>query len=168
MTSPQYPDACGHSIHGCDECNGTMEEDADPLVDHVGPAKARGPQSTVVAAQYAPPGSTVVAADFATMFPAEPAPELRAVVEDDVAPPTNVPRVRICSCGTTVHLTRVWANTCPKCSREYNGSGQMLARREHWGEETGEDGSLDLFDPDRDADDAKFVGGWGLDEAAED
>lgn len=27
---------------------------------------------------------------------------------------------------------------CEKCGREYNSSGQLLAPREQWGEETGE------------------------------
>jgi hypothetical protein len=42
-----------------------------------------------------------------------------------------------CSCGRTVALDSSWANTCD-CGREYNGSGQLLAARSQWGEETGE------------------------------
>jgi hypothetical protein len=47
------------------------------------------------------------------------------------------PAEGICNCGRTLVLTDSWANTC-KCGREYNGSGQELAPREQWGEETGE------------------------------
>lgn len=42
-----------------------------------------------------------------------------------------------CACGRRVVLESSWANLCT-CGREYNGSGQLLAPREHWGEETGE------------------------------
>ncbi len=41
-----------------------------------------------------------------------------------------------CVCGRTVVLDGF---TCPcDCGRDYNASGQMLAPREQWGEETGE------------------------------
>jgi len=40
-------------------------------------------------------------------------------------------------CGQRVYLTSGWLNTC-ECGRDFNGSGQLLAAREHWGEETGE------------------------------
>lgn len=43
-----------------------------------------------------------------------------------------------CECGAEVDLWNSWANTCDACGREYNGSGQLLAPREQWGEETGE------------------------------
>jgi hypothetical protein len=42
----------------------------------------------------------------------------------------------ICVCGSVVTLPSSWANTCPVCGREYNGSGQLLADRAFWGEET--------------------------------
>ena len=31
-----------------------------------------------------------------------------------------------------------FTNTCDKCGADYNGSGQLLAPRQFWGEETGE------------------------------
>lgn len=43
-----------------------------------------------------------------------------------------------CICGRHVAITRSWANACGGCGREYNGSGQLLADRSCWGEETGE------------------------------
>lgn len=43
-----------------------------------------------------------------------------------------------CDCGAPVELGSSWANSCEKCGREYNGSGQLLASRSQWGEETGE------------------------------
>lgn len=42
-------------------------------------------------------------------------------------------------CGKEVELWNSWANECRKCGTEYNGFGQMLAPREQWGIETGED-----------------------------
>ena len=43
-----------------------------------------------------------------------------------------------CHCGFPVELWSTWANECPRCRTEYNGSGQRLAPRSLWGEETGE------------------------------
>lgn len=43
-----------------------------------------------------------------------------------------------CGCGSVVHCTDGWANECEQCGAEYNGSGQRLADRRYWGEETGE------------------------------
>ena len=48
------------------------------------------------------------------------------------------PAVGRCACGHTVSLERSWINSCQGCGRDYNGSGQELAPREQWGEETGE------------------------------
>jgi hypothetical protein len=42
-----------------------------------------------------------------------------------------------CSCGSEMTLFDGWANEC-NCGTEYNGSGQRLAARRFWGEETGE------------------------------
>lgn len=48
-----------------------------------------------------------------------------------------VPAVGECDCcGRDVHLYG-FTNTC-ECGADYNMSGQMLAPREQWGEETGE------------------------------
>ncbi len=44
-----------------------------------------------------------------------------------------------CGCGRRVHLTGSRSDTYPcDCGADYNGSGQRLAPREQWGEETGE------------------------------
>ena len=49
---------------------------------------------------------------------------------------------RVIQCGHCkkgeIELSSGWANSCPVCETEYNGSGQMLAPRSQWGEETGE------------------------------
>lgn len=42
-----------------------------------------------------------------------------------------------CDCGTHLTLHDSWSNEC-SCGTEYNGSGQKLAPRRFWGEETGE------------------------------
>ncbi len=47
------------------------------------------------------------------------------------------PKIGRCSCGGEVHLDR-FTNTCDSCGKDYNRSGQELAPREQWGEETGE------------------------------
>jgi|GEM_PF-6883885 len=41
-------------------------------------------------------------------------------------------------CSNHVQLWSSWANDCANCGVEYNGFGQQLARREHWGHDTGE------------------------------
>ena len=41
-----------------------------------------------------------------------------------------------CDCGATV-VCRGFTNRCA-CGRDYNMSGQLLAARSQWGEETGE------------------------------
>lgn len=41
-----------------------------------------------------------------------------------------------CECGLSVYL-HGFTNTC-ECGRDYNMSGQELAHRSQWGEETGE------------------------------
>lgn len=43
-----------------------------------------------------------------------------------------------CDCKRVFEIDNGWSNECPKCGAEYNGSGQRLAAREYWGEETGE------------------------------
>jgi len=42
-----------------------------------------------------------------------------------------------CSCGEEIECTS-FTNTCD-CGNDYNFAGQLLAPREQWGEETGED-----------------------------
>ncbi len=46
------------------------------------------------------------------------------------------PAIGRCNCGAEVYLDG-FTNTCD-CGRDYNMSGQELAPREQWGEETGE------------------------------
>ena len=45
-------------------------------------------------------------------------------------------REGVCVCKRTLSL-EFFTNSCD-CGREYNSSGQLLAGRECWGEETGE------------------------------
>lgn len=48
----------------------------------------------------------------------------------------TIPAVGKCDCGREVVLDGF---TCPcDCGRDYNSSGQLLAPRSQWGEETGE------------------------------
>ncbi len=47
------------------------------------------------------------------------------------------PAIGECVCGEEVQLDG-FTNTCDKCGRDYNSSGQELANREQWGCETGE------------------------------
>jgi hypothetical protein len=47
------------------------------------------------------------------------------------------PRIGRCACGEEVAL-EAFTNTCSQCGRDYNMSGQELAPRSQWGEETGE------------------------------
>jgi hypothetical protein len=51
--------------------------------------------------------------------------------------PFTEPAVARCHCGSEIYLTS-FTNTCHTCERDYNMSGQELAPREQWGEETGE------------------------------
>lgn len=46
------------------------------------------------------------------------------------------PAIGRCSCGSEVELYG-FTNSC-SCGRDYNSSGQLLAPRSQWGEETGE------------------------------
>lgn len=48
----------------------------------------------------------------------------------------RIPASGIC-CKTEFELSR-FTNTCPDCGTDYNSSGQQLADRSVWGEETGE------------------------------
>ena len=47
------------------------------------------------------------------------------------------PAIGLCDCGKEVELFG-FTNTCEGCGRDYNMSGQLLASRSQWGEETGE------------------------------
>lgn len=49
---------------------------------------------------------------------------------------TNAAELK-CDCGEIVHLSG-FTNTCDGCDADYNMSGQLLAPRDQWGEETGE------------------------------
>jgi len=47
------------------------------------------------------------------------------------------PAIGECACGEKIVLGS-FTNTCERCGRDYNWSGQELAPRCQWGEETGE------------------------------
>ena len=47
------------------------------------------------------------------------------------------PKMIQCACGQSVEC-RSFTNTCGGCRADYNMSGQLLASRSQWGEETGE------------------------------
>ena len=49
-------------------------------------------------------------------------------------------RVDVKCCGHWLECDR-FTNTCDHCGRDYNFSGQLLAHRSQWGEETGETAS---------------------------
>lgn len=49
----------------------------------------------------------------------------------------NQPGIARCACGRTLEFWDSSDVYCD-CGRDYNGSGQLLAPREQWGEETGE------------------------------
>ena len=67
----------------------------------------------------------------------------------------NVSRAVIqCSCGEEV-LCYGNTNTC-ECGRDYNMSGQLLAHRSQWGEETGESPSDVVNGMDADYDDGDW------------
>lgn len=57
-----------------------------------------------------------------------------AAIEDAI----NEPDALLCRCGDVVELEDAFINTCNRCGQDYNGSGQALADRGVWGEETGE------------------------------
>lgn len=52
----------------------------------------------------------------------------------------NGTRLEIKCCGEWL-LCSGFTNTCSNCGSDYNMSGQQLAPREQWGEETGESAS---------------------------
>lgn len=41
-------------------------------------------------------------------------------------------------CAQVVVLADAWWNVCPTCGADYDGTGNRLAPRSQWGEETGE------------------------------
>ena len=46
--------------------------------------------------------------------------------------------IRCDRCNKQVEIADSWLNTCEHCGADYDGSGNMLAPRSQWGEETGE------------------------------
>jgi hypothetical protein len=64
-----------------------------------------------------------------------------AVIDQGISVITSVhrnPKIGICEdCGEEVYLDR-FTCTCDNCGADYNQSGQRLAPRSQWGEETGE------------------------------
>lgn len=60
-------------------------------------------------------------------------------IEEDrgpTRPPKRIPVVH-CDCGCKIEC-HSFTNTCDRCDADYNFSGQRLAPRSQWGEETGE------------------------------
>lgn len=55
----------------------------------------------------------------------------------EVIYPWVTSRIGRCDCGEEVFLDG-FTNTCDKCGRDYDISGNLLAPRSQWGEETGE------------------------------
>jgi hypothetical protein len=47
------------------------------------------------------------------------------------------PAIGQCRCGAEVELSG-FTNTCDRCGADYNSSGQELAPRSQWGDDTGE------------------------------
>ncbi len=60
-----------------------------------------------------------------------------------------VERTGTCDCGSEVEFSR-FTNTCHDCGADYNMSGERLASRDQWGEETGETAS-DIISVDSDS-----------------
>lgn len=59
----------------------------------------------------------------------------------------RVPAIGLCdACHAEVVLRDSFTNACGACGIEYNGSGQHLAPRSQWGDETGET-VADMFGP---------------------
>src|SRR5574339_249968 len=65
-------------------------------------------------------------------------PKLRYLGLEKRSHSFNEPGSIRCHCGNEVWLGNIMTNTCDKCGRDYNISGQLLAPRYQWGEETGE------------------------------
>lgn len=61
--------------------------------------------------------------------------EFATVEVEDFTREVKLAKVIRCDCGSAVPLWDSWSNGCDGCSREYNGSGQLLAPREQWGSE---------------------------------
>ncbi len=62
------------------------------------------------------------------------------LVDDGIRPYTHSwiePAIARCECSHKIQLES-FTNTCEKCGRDYNLSGQNLAPRSQWGWDTGE------------------------------
>ena len=59
-------------------------------------------------------------------------------VVDEVYRYYEPPVIECLRCQHEVVLEDAWLSTCSHCGSDYNGSGQLLAPRHLWGEETGE------------------------------
>ena len=66
-------------------------------------------------------------------------------VVDQVGHYYESPVIECVRCHTEVELYDAFLSSCDHCGADYNGSGQLLAPREQWGEETGESLSDILF-----------------------
>ena len=59
-------------------------------------------------------------------------------VVDEVQSYYEPPVIQCLRCQSEVTLADAWLSICSRCGADYNGSGQLLAPRHVWGEETGE------------------------------
>jgi len=59
-------------------------------------------------------------------------------VVDEVSRYYEPPVIECIRCHHEVTLDDAWLSSCHHCGADYNGSGQLLAPRHLWGEETGE------------------------------
>lgn len=69
-------------------------------------------------------------------FNRENYPDIIETIHDN-PPGYALVRPVITCCGNDV-VCENFTNTCPDCGADYNSSGQLLAPRAQWGEETGE------------------------------
>jgi hypothetical protein len=71
--------------------------------------------------------------------------------------PWTAPAIGICEkCGHLITLELPIANSCDGCDAEYTMSGQRLAPREQWGEETGES-LADIFAGEYDPEEIRYA-----------
>jgi len=64
----------------------------------------------------------------------------KKVIDHGIQPYTRSwkePKIGKCECGETVELEN-FTNTCSQCYADYDSSGNRLAPRSQWGEESGE------------------------------
>lgn len=140
----------------CDTCGGgwTNRDKAEPcdrihgrryIPDPKDP-HGRGPMSGYMLDPNGPPGVKCTG----TMYPDE------RVIRERVPGTITIE----CDCGAHVEgLCRDFTITCGRCGADFNGSGQRLADRSQWGEETGET-YVDIVGPGSDFEGDDFGGDY--------